>query len=168
MPWPMSIASGDEAGPTAKKSGCRRTYSVVIERDAPPSPRTHASRGFVVVIDSGQRSTEALAVANDFPSGFFARGDESNDADFYSYPRYVTHIDAGAIDAVGALYEELGVRGTVLDLMSSWVSHFRESPDALTVLGMNADELAANPQARSWVVHDLNADPLLPFGDDSF
>jgi len=107
-------------------------------------------------------------VGNDFSSGFFARGDEANDADFYSYPRYVAHIDAGAIDAVGALYEELGVRGAVLDLMSSWVSHFREAPDALTVLGMNADELAANPQARSWVVHDLNADPLLPFGDDSF
>ena len=107
-------------------------------------------------------------VGSDFPSGFFARGDEADDADFYSYPRYVTHIDDGAIDAVGALYDELGVRGAVLDLMSSWVSHFRESPDALTALGMNADELAANPQARSWVVHDLNADPSLPFGDDSF
>jgi SAM-dependent methyltransferase len=107
-------------------------------------------------------------VGNDFPSGFFARGDEADDADFYSYPRYVTHIDAGAIDAVGALYEELGVQGAVLDLMSSWVSHFRDAPAALTVLGMNADELAANPQAHSWVVHDLNADSSVPFGDDSF
>ena len=104
----------------------------------------------------------------EFPGGFFARDDETDDAMFYSYPRYVTHIDDGAIDAVGALYDELGVRGAVLDLMSSWVSHFREPPDALTVLGMNADELAANRQARSWVVHDLNADPSLPFGDDSF
>jgi len=104
----------------------------------------------------------------DFPGGFFTRDDEADDAVFYSYPRYVTHIDDGAIDAVGALYDELGVRGAVLDLMSSWVSHFREPPDALTVLGMNADELAANRQARSWVVHDLNADPSLPFGDDSF
>ena len=103
-----------------------------------------------------------------FPQGFFARGDESDDAEFYSYPRYVTHIDDGAIDAVGALYEELGVRGAVLDLMSSWVSHFRQPPDALTVLGMNAEELAANRQARSWIVHDLNADPSLPFDDDSF
>jgi SAM-dependent methyltransferase len=100
--------------------------------------------------------------------GFFARTDESDDAEFYSYPRYVTHIDDGAIEAVGALYEELEVRGAVLDLMSSWVSHFRQAPDALTVLGMNADELAANPQARSWTVHDLNADPSLPFADDSF
>ena len=52
--------------------------------------------------------------------------------------------------------------------MSSWVSHFAYAPEALTVLGMNADELAANPQARAWVVHDLNADPVLPFADDSF
>ena len=105
---------------------------------------------------------------NEYPDGFFARSDETDDAEFYAYPRYVTHIDDGAIEAVGALYDELEIRGAVLDLMSSWVSHFREAPESLTVLGMNADELAANPQARAWVVHDLNADPVLPFGDDSF
>jgi SAM-dependent methyltransferase len=33
---------------------------------------------------------------------------------------------------------------------------------------MNAEELAANPQASSWVVHDLNADPTLPFADGAF
>ena len=104
----------------------------------------------------------------EFPRDFFARGDETEDASFYAFPRFVTHIDDGAIGAVGDLYEELGVRGAVLDLMSSWVSHFRVAPDALTVLGMNADELAANPQARAWVVHDLNADPVLRFGDDAF
>ncbi|MCU1466195.1 MAG: hypothetical protein JWM72_2123 [Actinomycetia bacterium] len=105
---------------------------------------------------------------DEYPDGFFGRDDEADDAEFYSFPRYVTHIDDGAIDAVGALYDELGIRGSVLDLMSSWVSHFRETPVALTVLGMNADELAANPQARAWVVHDLNNDPVLPFADDSF
>ncbi len=104
----------------------------------------------------------------DFPEGFFARGDETEDAEFYASPRYVTHIDDGAIAAVGALYEELAVRGAVLDLMSSWVSHFPAAPEALTVLGMNADELAANPQAAAWVVHDLNADPVMPFAEDSF
>lgn len=104
----------------------------------------------------------------DYPDGFFARGDDTDDAEFYSYPRYVTHIDDGAIGAVGALYDELEIRGEVLDLMSSWVSHFREAPASLTVLGMNADELAANPQARAWVVHDLNRDPVLPFADDAF
>ena len=62
-------------------------------------------------------------------------------------PRFVTHIDEGAIAAVGALYEELGIDGEVLDLMSSWVSHFRRSPRRLTVLGMNRTELDANPDA---------------------
>ena len=33
---------------------------------------------------------------------------------------------------------------------------------------MNAQELAANPMADERVVHDLNADPHLPFADDSF
>ncbi len=107
-------------------------------------------------------------VTASFPDGFFRRGDERDDGEFYSSPRYVAHIDAGAIAAVGALYDELEIRGEVLDLMSSWISHFRVAPTALTVLGMSADELAANPQARSWVVHDLNANPVLPFGDDVF
>src|SRR5881394_1105573 len=104
-------------------------------------------------------------MAADFPSGFFERADPGRDNEFYSPPRLVTHIDDGAIAAVGALYEELGVDGDVLDLMSSWVSHFRAAPRHLTVLGMNGQELDANPQARARTVHDLNADPVLPFDD---
>src|SRR3954468_19186976 len=107
-------------------------------------------------------------MAGDFPPRFFERVDPSGDNDFYSSPRLVTHIDDGAIAAVGALYEELRIDGEVLDLMSSWVSHFRSPPRHLTVLGMNRDELDANPQAQTRVLHDLNADPTLPFADDSF
>jgi SAM-dependent methyltransferase len=103
-----------------------------------------------------------------FPDGFFDRTDGADDREFYAFPRYVTHIDDGAIAAVGALYAELAVDGAVLDLMSSWVSHFVDAPAALTVLGMNADELAANPQASARVVHDLNADARLPFAADAF
>lgn len=103
-----------------------------------------------------------------FPDGFFRRQDETADAGFYGPDRFVTHLDDRAIAAVGALYAELGVTGRVLDLMSSWVSHFAEPPDHLTVLGMNARELAANPMAAEAVVHDLNADPRLPFDDGSF
>jgi SAM-dependent methyltransferase len=106
--------------------------------------------------------------ASAYPPGFFDRTDPGDDAAFYSSPRYVTHIDDAAIAAVGELYDELGINGEVLDLMSSWVSHFRTAPAALTVLGMNADELAANPQANAAVVHDLNADSVLPFADDTF
>jgi SAM-dependent methyltransferase len=103
-----------------------------------------------------------------FPPDFFDRADHAPDDEFYSWPRLVTHIDDGAIAAVGALYDELGITGDVLDLMGSWVSHFRQAPAQLTVLGMNADELAANPQAHATVVHDLNEQPSLPFDDDTF
>ncbi len=103
-----------------------------------------------------------------FPEGWFDRQDERPDTEFYAAPRLVTHLDDAAIAAVSDLYEELGLDGDVLDLMSSWVSHFRTPPRSLTVLGLNAVELDANPLATSRVVHDLNADPALPFADGSF
>jgi SAM-dependent methyltransferase len=103
-----------------------------------------------------------------FPPGFFDRADRGPDARFYAVPRFVTHIDDDAIAAVGALYDELGIHGEVLDLMGSWVSHFRVAPARLTVLGMNEDELAANPIATTTVVHDLNADPSLPLAEEAF
>ena len=53
----------------------------------------------------------------EFAPGFFDRADPSSDAAFYSWPRLVTHIDEGAIAAVGVLYEQLGLTGEVLDLM---------------------------------------------------
>ncbi len=109
----------------------------------------------------GPRAYEA------FPPGFFERAD-GDDARFYAPPRLVTHIDDDAIAAVGALYDELGLAGDVLDLMGSWISHFRTPPASLTVLGMNDSELAANAAATATVRHDLNADPTLGFPDASF
>ena len=106
--------------------------------------------------------------ARRWPEGFFGRQDDGDDGDFYAAPRFVTHLDDAAIAAVGALYSELGTTGDVLDLMSSWVSHLPERPRSLTVLGMNAAELAANPAADAVVLHDLNRDPHLPFPDASF
>jgi SAM-dependent methyltransferase len=109
-----------------------------------------------------------------FPPGFFDRTDDEIDDRFYGVPRLVTHIDDDAIAAVGRVYGALGLDGAapgtrhVLDLMSSWISHFRTPPAELTVLGMNADELARNEAATARVVHDLNADPTLPFADATF
>ncbi len=107
----------------------------------------------------------------DYPDWFFDRDDPQPDAGFYDAPRLVTHIDDGAIAAVGELYAELGLDGSqlrVLDLMSSWISHLRRPPGELVVLGMNEAELAANPMATERVQQDLNADPRLPFADASF
>ena len=109
---------------------------------------------------------------SEFPAGFFSRSDETDDADFYAFDRFVTHIDDGAIIAVGELYDELGLAGDtsgpVLDICSSWISHFPSKPERLVVTGMNAAELAANEMADEWVVKDLNVDPTLPFDDGAF
>ena len=101
----------------------------------------------------------------------FARADDGDDALFYLDARFVEHIDAHAIAAVEAIYRDRIAPGCdVLDLMSSWVSHL--PPDvayaSVVGLGMNARELARNPRLDRYVVHDLNADPALPFADASF
>jgi SAM-dependent methyltransferase len=103
-----------------------------------------------------------------FPRGFFDREDPGPDTDFYRPVRLVTHIDEGAVAAVGDLYAELGITGDVLDLMSSWTSHFPSPPRRLVGVGLNAAELAANAALAERHVQDLNADPALPFADASF
>ena len=105
-----------------------------------------------------------------FPERIFAREDESADAGFYRQPRLVTHIDDATIAALTAFYAEfLPPMSRVLDLMSSWVSHLPDVEYAQVAgLGMNAEELAANPRLTDSVVHDLNERPALPYEDDSF
>ena len=101
----------------------------------------------------------------------YARDDESSDDRFYVAPRKVVHIDHGAITALGHLYSEvLPTDGRLLDLMSSWRTHLPESFRAAEVvgLGLNAEEMADNPQLTSYVVHDVNRDPRLPFGNEEF
>ena len=105
-----------------------------------------------------------------FPPGAYARQDERPDAAFYAEPRLVTHIDDQAIAALTDAYRTLlPARGTVLDLMSSWVSHYPPEMDFAEVIGhgMNAEELDANPRFSSWFVQDLNQDPILPLETDT-
>jgi SAM-dependent methyltransferase len=134
------------------------------EADVPPDPPSDRSSD-----PPSDRSSDPPSDPHDrFPAGFFARADETDDGAFYRPDRFVAHIDDGAIAAVGELYRALGLTGRVLDLMSSWISHFLEPPSELTVLGMNERELRANPMASAVVVHDLNVDQRLPFDDDRF
>jgi SAM-dependent methyltransferase len=107
----------------------------------------------------------------DLPQSLFTRLDESPDELFYATPRFVTHIDDAAIEAVTELYREyLPAGGAVLDLMSSWVSHLPPEVRYRRVvgLGMNREELAANPRLDAWIVQNLNDTPQLPFGDGEF
>jgi SAM-dependent methyltransferase len=100
----------------------------------------------------------------------FARADSSPDTRFYAVERKVVHIEAGAIAALRDLYARVLPAGApVLDLMSSWRSHLpADGLGPVTGLGMNAAELADNPQLDEWLVHDLNAEPDLPFADGAF
>ncbi len=112
--------------------------------------------------------TGTVGLVTEFPEGFFDRADESPDSAFYEFDRFVTHIDDGAITAVGELYRELGLTGEVLDICSSWISHFDPPPEQLVAIGMNGNELEHNHVASETLVHDLNVDPVLPFDDASF
>ena len=106
----------------------------------------------------------------ELPLGAFAKQDRGNDADFYRPPRLVTHLDERAVAALTDYYRKiLPANASVLDLMSSWVSHLPSDVVAREVIGhgMNATELAANPRLDRWFVRDLNRDPVLPLPDRS-
>ena len=105
------------------------------------------------------------------PATAYTRDDESPDERFYDVPRKVVHIDDDAIAALGGLYAEvLPTGGRLLDLMSSWRSHLPSGFRAAEVvgLGLNAEEMADNPQLTRHVVHDVNREPRLPFDDAWF
>src|SRR5512134_797367 len=102
------------------------------------------------------------------PPTAYTRDDDTSDDRFYSVPRKVVHLDDGAIAALGDLYATvLPPAGRLLDLMSSWRSHLPAGFPTREVigLGLNADEMTDNPQLARHVVHDVNRDPRLPFGD---
>ncbi|KAK1550930.1 hypothetical protein Q3G72_027118 [Acer saccharum] len=105
----------------------------------------------------------------------FQRFDETSDLTFYETPRFVTHIDDPAIAALTKYYSEVfppsntpGI--SILDMCSSWVSHYPPGykQDRIVGMGMNEEELKRNPVLTEYIVQDLNSNPKLPFEDNSF
>lgn len=106
-----------------------------------------------------------------FTGRAFERTDTRPDAVFYEKPRMVDHLDSRARAVITDLYRRLiPENAAVLDLMSSWNSHLPEDRSfaRVTGLGMNADELRANPRLTDSVVHDLNRSPTLSFDNASY
>ncbi|KAI7218731.1 hypothetical protein KC333_g3428 [Hortaea werneckii] len=121
----------------------------------------------------------------------FTRHDPSSDSSFYSSPRFVTHIDDAAIASLREYYAHVlppaGKAGQgesspqgkdpprILDLCSSWTSHFpshvvdgtKDGRVEVWGLGMNARELERNPvfQGGRWGVWDLNSEGTGGGGD---
>ena len=97
--------------------------------------------------------------------------DSSDDKLFYSSPRFVTHVDEGFIQQLKDLYRErLKPNTRIFDMMSSWVSHLPEEMQFAHVEGhgLNAEELARNPQLNHYFVQSLNENPKLPLPDQDF
>ena len=97
--------------------------------------------------------------------------DNADDALFYDYPRFVTHVDDRFIEQLTNLYRQrLESNTRILDLMSSWVSHLPKEMQFAHVEGhgLNAEELAKNPRLDHYFVQNLNQQQVLPFADQSF
>ncbi len=114
-----------------------------------------------------QISPANYAVDYSEPDGL-QRKDDGDDALFYTRPRMVNHLDGQAQQhlhqfTAGVIDDDM----KVLDLMSSIESHVTASPE-IHGLGMNHDELLANPKLSRRVVQDLNRDPHLPYDDEEF
>ncbi len=97
--------------------------------------------------------------------------DSTDDALFYEFPRFVTHVDSGFIAQLTDLYRErLQPQTRVLDLMSSWISHLPAEMNFTHVEGhgLNAEELGRNPRLDHFFVQNLNQNWQLPFADQEF
>lgn len=111
------------------------------------------------------------ACVDDWLATGVTREDERDDALFYREPRRVHHLDATCRARIARLYGRFLAPGQrVLDLMASWQSHLPEQPADIHVagLGLNAEELHANPRLAEHVVKDLNSRAGLPWNDGTF
>lgn len=105
----------------------------------------------------------------------FQRMDESADTSMYAEPRFVTHLDDASLarltNAYRSFLQVAPKNAAILDLCSSWISHFPEglpSETRVVVHGLNERELKANTQATEHLVQDLNENVKLPYGDNTF
>ncbi len=97
--------------------------------------------------------------------------DDTDDNEFYSMPRFVTHVDEGFIDRLTQLYRDrLKPNTRIFDMMSSWVSHLPEEMEFAHIEGhgLNEEELARNPRLDRYFVQNLNQNPKLPLPDEDF
>ncbi|PSC68426.1 S-adenosyl-L-methionine-dependent methyltransferase [Micractinium conductrix] len=167
--------AGGAAAPARRRGLLQLLAGGMLAAGLPGGSRSVASAA--TGVDQAAAVLEAPNWPEEFPfkPEFFQRYDESSDAAFYETPRYVTHIDDGAIKALTQFYaESFPASGSkdaaLLDICSSWISHY---PDGYTAgrvagLGMNEAELARNKQLTEYAVRDLNEDPSLPYEDNSF
>lgn len=102
----------------------------------------------------------------------FSRADERDDDDFYDQPRYVAHIDDGAIARLTTYFDTvIPKKGRILDFCTSWhswypddrVSAVQSKELEVYGIGMSRPELDRNQLFKDHpgraVVLDLNKNP---------
>ena len=178
----FSPASSSSSSSLRSKSpsSYRGVVDVVARRPLPllPSPRPSSSPSAGGMLSATTKDLAESVLRNpkyppEWPYGpvDFERQDESDDSLFYSQARLVYHIDEYAVSALTEYYANNFKDGDdVLDVCSSWVSHYPGDWKGGNVvgLGMNEYELSKNERLSSYVVRDLNEDPIFPYPDDSF
>lgn len=133
-----------------------------------------------VSIPNARQSPASRALdAMEWPESFpFTEADltpewSGNDGAFYTVPKFGHHAGdecrASLSEFYGSVLPPNG-QGAVLDLCSSFTSHYPEGYKAkkCVALGLNFLELVANPSKTDYKVQDLNQNPKLPFDDASF
>ena len=149
----LSPASSRVVAPSTRRRSTRRASS-----SSSVSTRCAAEAGGTIrreVLDRGDRG----------------KINTVDDRNWYSQPRLCTHVDDEFLAQLTQLYRErIPPGGKVLDMCSSWISHYPDGYKAgrISGLGMNEDELKKNPILNDYVVRDLNEDPTLPFEDNTF
>ena len=186
----MTIRSASIGGADPKEWSTSRR-SAFVASGATAILRTFGSSALALGVTGGKANAKLGARAKSdpfadvlkdpkFPAKYpfreedMARYDESSDFIFYSQPRFVTHIDDKAIGALTKYYEREfppgGENVSVLDVCSSWISHYPKGYKAgkISGVGMNEEELKRNPILTDYAVQDLNEDPKFPYADNTF
>lgn len=156
---------------------CNYNTTVTLERydsqagTQADGQKLHAAQVPDFLTGPGMQLRYADKATDFFSDGPFRRTDDTTDSEFYSRPRHINHLDDAAQAQLKSTYKKLIPAGSeVLDLMSSINSHIDKRLDIkkLTGLGLNKEELEANPLLDEIVVHDINQNQILPFDDASF
>mmetsp|Transcript_36518 Transcript_36518/g.53570 ORF Transcript_36518/g.53570 Transcript_36518/m.53570 type:complete len:177 (-) Transcript_36518:13-543(-) len=156
----LSSASGYRMVATRARENHVRPQAYAIAR-----PRIPVCRRFVPCALLGTAPNQGLILTE------IERGKDNPAPDefFYDYPRICYHADASWHAQLTKLYAErlpYGDDVLLLDLMTSWVSHYPTDGrnwGRVTGMGMNADELTKNPQLDFFKLQDLNEKRTLPF-----
>eukprot|EP00419_Tripos_fusus_P033560 CAMPEP_0172781036 /NCGR_PEP_ID=MMETSP1074-20121228/203227_1 /TAXON_ID=2916 /ORGANISM="Ceratium fusus, Strain PA161109" /LENGTH=1337 /DNA_ID=CAMNT_0013618013 /DNA_START=13 /DNA_END=4026 /DNA_ORIENTATION=+ len=178
--------NGIEVGGNRSVSEWEEVLSMVIEKSrfiGMQVPGPHGSN--VLLVEANPNAPVSLAVRAQhgwvpdvwpYEAADFSRQDESPDNAMYSEPRYVHHLDESSLmrlrKAYFSYFRALPHGFSVLDLCSSWASHYPQELLAgakrVAVHGLNRQELDANMQATERHVQDLNDNPRLPWDSDTF